>query len=70
MIVTLTDKSVNNVILRRKRLKIKVTNFPLLKKRDPNKDPKYPLAPELLLAQLSCALSCLQASDSDTIIVL
>ncbi|ANC24607.1 hypothetical protein MGAS11027_1640 [Streptococcus pyogenes] len=42
MIVTLTDKSVNNVILRRKRLKIKVTNFPLLKKRDPNKDPKYP----------------------------
>ncbi|AIQ02482.1 hypothetical protein SPYJRS4_1748 [Streptococcus pyogenes JRS4] len=35
MIVTLTDKSVNNVILRRKRLKIKVTKQSLNKNDDP-----------------------------------
>ncbi|ESA51059.1 hypothetical protein HMPREF1232_1130 [Streptococcus pyogenes GA40468] len=34
MIVTLTDKSVNNVILRRKRLKIKVTKQSLNKNDD------------------------------------
>ncbi|KGE58849.1 hypothetical protein MGAS2111_1837 [Streptococcus pyogenes MGAS2111] len=35
MIVTLTDKSVNNVILRRRRLKIKVTKQSLNKNDDP-----------------------------------
>ncbi|EFM34276.1 hypothetical protein HMPREF0841_0157 [Streptococcus pyogenes ATCC 10782] len=35
MIVTLTDKSVNNVILRRKILKIKVTKQSLNKNDDP-----------------------------------
>lgn len=69
MIVTLTDKSVNNVILRRKRLKIKVTNFPLLKKRDPNKDSKYPSHLSFSLrSYLRTQLP--QANDSDTIIVL